>query len=189
MLYYQNTIDGRLYLFDKGPTSTTVSASPKTITEGRSVLIEGSVLDQSPGKPGTPAIADEYMSEWMQYLYNNAEMPADAEGVSVKLYAIDPNNNYQDIGVVTTDIWGNFGTSWEPPVPGDYFIVAEFEGTESYWDSSDSTYLTVDPAPAEPEPEPEPEEPLFTTAELAILAAVVILIIIAIIGIWILRKR
>ena len=115
-------------------------------------------------------------------------------GVTVKLTAIDPNGNDQDIGEVTTDIWGNYGIDWVPPVPGKYFIVAEFEGTESYWGSADSTYITVDPAPSpampiEPEQPTEPEEPeapLITT-EVAIIAAVAVVIGIA--AYWVLRKR
>ena len=41
-------------------------------------------------------------------------MLGNAQGVTVKLYAIDPNNNYQDIGEATSDIWGNYGKSWTP---------------------------------------------------------------------------
>ena len=119
------------------------------------------MTDQSPGAEGTPAIADEYMTEWMEYLYMQQAKPKDAQGVTVKLTSIDPNGNYQDIGEVTTDIWGNFGKSWVPPVPGDYVIMAEFEGSGAYGSSSASTYMVVEeaPSPAVPiEPE-EPEEP------------------------------
>ncbi|MCW4018334.1 MAG: PQQ-binding-like beta-propeller repeat protein [Candidatus Bathyarchaeota archaeon] len=148
MLWYQNTVDGRLYLFDKGQTSTTVTAAPKIVTEGCRVLIEGSVMDQSPGNPNTPAIADEYMSEWMQYLYNNAEKPSDATGVSVHLTAIDPNGNFQDIGYTTSDDLGNFAIDWVPPVPGLYTVTATFEGSESYYCSEAGTSFVVSEAAA-----------------------------------------
>ncbi len=36
---------------------------------GTSVMITGSVTDQSPGAAGTPAISDEDMSAWMEYMY------------------------------------------------------------------------------------------------------------------------
>ncbi len=90
-------------------------------------------------------MSDEDMSTWMEYMYMQQAMPANAQGVKVKLYSIDPNGNYQDIGEATTDISGNFGVSWVPPVPGDYFVMAEFEGTASYGSSYATTYFTVDP--------------------------------------------
>jgi len=146
-----------------------------------------------------PAISDQDMGRWMEYLYMQQPMPKDVEGVKVKLYAIDPNNNYQDIGYATTDIAGNFGKSWVPPVPGEYKIMAEFEGSASYGSSSASTYLVVDEAPSpatsiEPElTEPEPTEPTaessFITTETAIIAAVIVAVIIGIAAYWQLRKR
>jgi hypothetical protein len=91
-------------------------------------------------------------------MFMQQPMPKDAKGVTVHLTAIDPNGNYQDIGYVTTDIGGNFGKSWQPPVPGEYFVMAEFEGSASYGSSFDTTYFTVDPAPSPAVPI-EPEEP------------------------------
>ncbi|MGD2066874.1 MAG: hypothetical protein PVI43_06885, partial [Candidatus Bathyarchaeota archaeon] len=137
--------------------------------------------------------------------------PRDAEGVTVKLTSIDPNNNWQDIGEVTTDMWGNFGISWVPPVPGEYLIMATFEGSASYGSSSASTYFVVDEAPSAAqamEPEPAAPEPVAAgsditpptetaiptetssiTTETAILAAVTIACIIGVINLWALRKR
>jgi hypothetical protein len=140
-----NLYDNRIYCYGKGPSATTVTAGPKVSTLGSSVLIEGKVTDQSAGAKGTPAMSDEDMSAWMEYMYMQQAMPANAQGVKVKLYSIDPNGNYQDIGEATTDISGNFGVSWVPPVPGDYFLMAEFEGTASYGSSYATTYFTVDP--------------------------------------------
>jgi len=117
-------------------------------------------------------------------------MPADAQGVTVKLYAIDPNGNYQDIGETTSDLWGNFGKSWMPPVEGEYLIIAEFAGTKSYYQSSTSTYITVDPAPSAAQPI-ETEEPTafaLGTTELAIIA-VAIIAVLGIVAFWALRKR
>ena len=123
----------------------------------------------------------------MEYTYMQQPIPGDAKGVTVKLYAIDPNGNYEDIGEVESDIWGNYGKDWTPSIPGNYLIMAEFEGSASYGKSSDSTYVTVNEAPAEPEPEPEPEQPLFTTAELTIIAVLVVLVILALV--ILLRKK
>jgi len=100
----------------------------------------------------------------MEYMFQQRPMPTDAKGVAVKLTAIDPNGNYQDIGTTTTDSHGNFGKSWVPPVPGEYYIIAEFEGSKSYGSSSATTYFVVDQAPTAATPmEPEPTTPEPTT--------------------------
>jgi len=203
-----NVYDGYMYVFGKGPSATTVTAASKVTALGSSIMIEGTVTDECVGAKrlveegkfkSVPAISDQDMGRWMEYLYMQQPMPKDVEGVKVKLYAIDPNNNYQDIGYATTDIAGNFGKSWVPPVPGEYKIMAEFEGSASYGSSSASTYLVVDEAPSpatsiEPElTEPEPTEPTaessFITTETAIIAAVIVAVIIGIAAYWQLRKR
>jgi hypothetical protein len=190
-----NYYDNQIYCFGKGPSETTIAVDPAVSDLGSSILIKGSVTDQSPGAKGTPAMADESQEEWMEYMYMQQPMPADAKGVTLKLYAVDPNNNYQDIGTVTTDTYGNFGTSWVPPVPGEYYIIAEFEGSKSYGSSSASTYFVVDPAPTAAQAlEPElaastaSEVPLVST-ETAIIAAVAVACIVGVVAFWALRKR
>jgi hypothetical protein len=208
-LVYLNLYDMKVYCIGKGPSATTVSAPMTAVTLGSSVMLTGSVTDQSAGATGTPAMSDEDMGEWMEYIYMQKPMPKDAQGVTVKLTAIDPNCNYQDIGTVTTDTHGNFGTSWVPPVPGEYYVLAEFEGSASYGSSSATTYFVVDEAPkaaAPMEPEPAPsasteyeptaaeaaepitEAPLVST-ETAIIATVAVACIIGIVAFFALRKR
>ncbi|MCW4015634.1 MAG: hypothetical protein NWF06_04625, partial [Candidatus Bathyarchaeota archaeon] len=174
---YRNYYDNQIYVIGKGSSETTVSASPKVITVGSSVLIEGSVIDTSAGTQqneqaarfphGVPAMSDADMGLWMEYVYMQKPIPGDAKGVTVTLTAIDPNGNAQNIGTTTTDLNGNFGVSWVPPVPGDYQITAYFGGSNSYWPSYDTGYLVVDPSssqatpiePEEPETPTQPEEP------------------------------
>ena len=208
-LVYMNAYDGQIYCIGKGPSATTVSAPMTAITQGSSVMITGSVTDQSVGAKDTPAMSDEDMSVWMEYIHQQKPLPVDATGVTVKLTAIDPNGNLQNIGNVTTDIAGNFGMSWVPPVECDYFIKAEFVGSESYGNSYATTYMVVDPAPTpattiepeEPETPTEPEEPetptepeqpaeapLITT-EIAILAAVAVACVVGVAAFWALKKR
>ncbi len=182
--------DNRIYCYGIGPSETTVSVKDDSVPKGESIMITGTVTDQSAGAKDTPAIADADMEEWMEYMYQQRPMPANAQGVPVKLYAIDPNNNYQDIGEATSDIWGNYGISWTPPVEGDYLIMADFEGSASYGSSSDSTYITVGPAVAAAQPI-ETEEPAafaLGTTELAIIA-VVIIAVLGVVAFWMLRKR
>jgi hypothetical protein len=164
-----NTYDGQVYAFGKGPSATTVTASPKTSVHGTSVVVEGTVTDQTAtGRRNvnndwqftlkdTPAIADEDMQAWMQYKFMGQGYPADAKGVEVVLEVVDPNGNFYEIGRNTSDVTGAFGCAFEPEVPGTYQIIATFEGSASYYGSFATTYITVEEAPAAtPEPTPTP---------------------------------
>ncbi len=170
----QNMYDQHIYAIGKGPSKTTVTANPEISVHGSSVMIRGTVLDVSPGTEdptikirfpnGVPAVSDADMTNWMTYVYNQFPQPM-ASGVTVMVEAIDPNNNYQYLGTTTTDLWGNFGMMYEPEVSGEYMIFATFQGTDSYYQSSASTYFGVDPAaspatPIEPEEPTELEEPV-----------------------------
>ncbi len=80
-----DTYDQRVYAIGKGPTQTTITASPKVSMQGSSVLIEGTVTDISPGTSrydltsrfpnGVAAVSDESMSQWMLYVYKQFECP------------------------------------------------------------------------------------------------------------------
>ena len=176
-----NYYDNQIYCYGKGPSATTVEAPLSAVPLGSSVMIRGTVTDISSGTKqhelasrfpnGVPAIADDDMQAWMEYIYAKQAMPLGAKGVTMNLWAIDSNGNFQDIGQVTSDLSGAFGKSWVPPVPGEYYITASFDGSESYYSSSDTTYFVVDEAPSpgapiEPEPTtPTPTEPTPTTPE------------------------
>lgn len=121
-LLADNAYDNQLYCFGKGQTATTVMASPKVSVHGDSLLIEGTVTDQSPGAKGTPAISDESMSAWMEYLYMQQTKPTNATGVEVVLEVLDPNNNYYEVGRATSDASGFFSYAFTPEVPDKYTI-------------------------------------------------------------------
>jgi len=168
-----DTYDQRVYAIGKGPSATTVAAGPKVINLGSSVIIEGTVTDVSPGTKeyaltarfpqGVPAVADEYMSEWMLYVYKQFPHPEFFKGVEVKIETLDPNNNFYECGTVTTDAYGMFKLMWEPPVPGEYTIIATFEGSDSYYSSYAKTAMGVAEAPSPAQPiEPEPTAPVPT---------------------------
>ncbi len=181
-----NSLDGQVYAFGKGPTATTVSASQTVVANGSTVLIEGTVMDQSPGQPGTPCVSKESMSAWMEFLHMQKPCPMETTGVPVKLEAFGADGSYVDIGTVTSDVNG-FRHEWIPPDEGLYTILATFNGDESYGSSWGATGLSVGPAP--PPPEEPAEEPAYTTIDLAIIAAVVVAIVIGIVNLWALRKR
>jgi hypothetical protein len=143
-----NFYDGKLYDFGRGPSATTVSAPQAALTSGQPVTITGTVTDQSVGAKGTPAISDDNMTAWMEYLYMQKPKPTDAKGVQVVLTAIDPNHNSLQIGTATSDSNGNYGFMWTPPVPGLYQVKATFAGTNSYWGSDATAYFSVQTAPS-----------------------------------------
>jgi len=241
-----NFFDNQIYCFGRGPSGTTVKAGPEIANWGDNVMITGTVTDQTPtGRrntndmfeftlKGTPAISDEDMSAWMEYMFMQQAKPKNAKGVEVILETLDPNGNTYEIGKTTSDMNGNYGFMWEPPVPGTYQIIARFAGSAAYGPSSATTYIGIteapspaqpiepeptepeptepaptepaptEPVPTEPEPtepeptepeptEPEPTEPteapLFSTTDLAIIAAVVVAVVIGIAAYWALRKR
>jgi outer membrane protein assembly factor BamB len=182
-----NAYDNRIYCFGKGKTATTVEAPMTAITAGTSVVIRGTVTDQSPSAKGTPAIADEYMTPWMEYLYMQKPIPTNATGVDVSLDAIDPNSNYVHIGTATSDTSGTFSYTWATPdIPGNYAITATFAGSESYGGSYGETHAVVSEAPAATAP-PEYPQPIDNTMTI-VYATVAIILAIALVGIWIRRK-
>jgi hypothetical protein len=194
-----NNYDGQLYCFGKGKTTTTVTVQNDVISLGNSVMIKGTVTDESPGAEGIPAIADEYMSEWMEYNYMQKECPEYYEGVQVKLEAVDPNGNIDEIDTVTSDSSGMFKLLWEPPAEGEYTIIATFEGSESYWRSTAETAFGVTeagaagaqgpPGPQGPQGEPGADADTGNLILIAVGAIIVAIIAIAVAVYGFMRKR
>ncbi len=151
-----NYFDNRIYCFGPGPSETTVTVSDKVITQGESVLIEGTVTDQSPGAKGTAAIADKDQAAWMEYIYEQRPRPTNVDGVTLKLTAHSAENwdEVLEIGTITTCQAGDFEFLWTPPMTGVWEIFAEFEGTASYGKSEDVTAIAILEATAEPTTQP-----------------------------------
>jgi len=157
-----NLYDNRIYCYGKGPSALTVTAPDAGVALGTSVVIKGTLTDQSPDGKNTPAIADENMQAWMEYLYMQQGKPASAKGLPVKITATDPNGNYQDVGTTISDSLGNFAIEWTPPVSGLYKIKATFAGSNSYYGSEAGTAFAVSKAPT-PAPvvvTPAPTQPV-----------------------------
>jgi hypothetical protein len=194
---YYNYYDNSVYVVGKGPSATTVAASPKVSVHGSSVLVEGTVIDIAAGTKqdeqaarfpnGVPAVSDESMSEWMEYVYMQKPCPTNVTGVEVVLTVLDPNNNYYEVGRATSDASGFFSCAFTPEVPGKYTIIATFEGSEGYWPSHAETAINVEEAPAAtPEPTPVPQAPVetyFTVSTIAIIIAIAVAVVL------LLRKR
>jgi hypothetical protein len=187
-----DTLDGIQYSFGKGKTETAVSIQDDVIAKGGSVMIKGTVMDLSPAQPNTPAVADESMTEWMNYMHmQNATLintPPTPKGVSVLLYSIDPNGNYAEIGTVTSDSSGLFKKLWTPAIEGEYTVYATFMGSESYWTSSGTTALLVTEAPATNTGTQQPTAAADNTMLIA-GSTVAIIVAIAIVGLLLLKKK
>jgi hypothetical protein len=195
-----NFFDNKIYCIGKGDSATTVSAPQTVPALGSSVMITGTVTDQTPtgslntndkldfALKGTPAISDEDMGRWMEYLFMDQGIPANAKGVEVTLDTIDPNGNYVHIGTITSDITGAYGCLFTPEVPGTYQIIATFAGSKSYGASFAQTYMAVGEAPPPTAPPPEYPQPIDFTMTI-VGTGIAIIIAVAIVGILILRKR
>jgi hypothetical protein len=196
-----NTYDQQVYAIGKGPSTMTVTASPKVSVHGSSVLIEGTVTDVSPGTTqtsvtlrfpnGVPAVSDESVGEWMKYVYVQFPRPANATGVEVTLSVLDSNGNFRDIGTVTSDSDGFFHYPWTPDISGEYTVVASFAGSKSYYPAHAETAFMVDAAPeATPAPTPTPAsmaEQYFVPMSVGMIIAIVV--VIALLAMVLLRKR
>ncbi len=199
-LAFYNCYDGQVYSVGKGPSATTVTASPKVSVHGGSVLVEGTVTDISAGTKqdeqaarfpnGVPAVSDANMTAWMEYVYQQKPRPTDVTGVEVVLTVLDPNNNYYEVGKATSDENGMYSVAFTPEVPGKYTILATFEGSNGYWPSHAETAINVEDAPAAtPAPTPTPA-PMTDTYVLGIGSAILIAVIIGfVVLILIFRKR
>ena len=195
-----DTYDMRIYAIGKGPSATTVSASPKTSVNGDRVVVEGMVTDISPGTEqyaltarfpnGVPVVCDDNMSEWMLYIYKQFARPADVNGVDVIISVLDPNGNCYDVGTATSDDNGFYKLAFTPLVPGEYTILASFTGSKAYYGSYAETALYVEEAP-EPATEPTPTPASMTDAYVLGMgaAAVIAIVVIGLLLILMLRKR
>ena len=166
-LVYYNYYDNQIYAVGKGPSDTSVTASPKISVNGDRVLVEGSVIDTAAGASqheqaarfpdGVPAVSDDSMSAWMEYVYMQQSMPTNVIGVEVIISVFDPNGNRYEVGRTMSDASGMFKLAFVPEVPGEYTVIAAFAGSGSYYGSYAETAVYVEDAPAAtPEPTKAP---------------------------------
>jgi hypothetical protein len=188
-----NYYDGFLYVFGKGLSQTTVSAPQTSITTGTTAIISGTVLDQSPGQPGTPCVSKDSMGEWMAYLHMQTGHPTNVKGVPVSIDAVDPNGNAVHVGDTVSDESGTFAFAWTPTIAGQYKISATFVGDDSYGSSYANTYSTVTQASATPAPtstsNTTTNDVVSALSMYIIAVAIAIIVAIAIVGVLILRKH
>lgn len=199
-----NGYDNQIYAFGKAATKTTVTAPTTAAPKGSSVIIRGTVTDEASGTKstlltsrfpnGVPAVADEYMSEWMEYVYMQKDCPAEFAGVEVTLIIEDPNGDYHQ-DTVTADYTGAFSYMWTPGVVGEYHVTATFEGSNAYYTSYSTTTFGIDEATSYQGPTADEiaqktaseidaqEMPAYLTIDIVIIVLVVVAIILALYGI------
>jgi hypothetical protein len=195
-----NGYDNQIYSIGRGPSALTVQA-PKTSNElGKSLVIDGKVIDISAGTKqdqqaadfpnGVPVASDASMKDWMGYVYQQKPLPNNFVGVQVTVDVLDSNGNFRNIGSATTDATGMYTLSWKPDIVGNFTVVATFQGTNGYWPSYSETSFVVDPAAPTPAPTAAPPASNTDTYILAsAIAIIVVLIIIGAILMMMVRKR
>ncbi len=199
-LAYYNYYDNQIYSVGKGPSETTVSASPKVSAFGNSVIVEGKIIDISAGTTqdeqaarfpdGVPAVSDASMNQWMPYVYMNQPRPSNTTGVPVVISVVDSNGNYRNIGTVTSDSDGFFALNWNPDITGKYTVYASFEGSESYWPSHAVTSFAVDPTAPTPTPTAAPAQSMVDQYFVPAIAGIIIAIVVCFaVTIIVLKKR
>jgi hypothetical protein len=156
-LNFYNVYDARVYVIGKGPSAITVSAPDMGVTKDSSVTIKGTIMDIAAGTTqheqsarfpnGVPAVSDDSMGPWMEYVYMQKPKPEDTMGVPIRIQVVDPSGEYAWIGTATSDVYGNFAYSFIPQMEGQYTIIATFDGSESYYKAEAATYMAVGPTP------------------------------------------
>jgi len=210
IIVMDNTYDQRIYAIGKGPSETSVAIQNNIIALGSQVMVQGSVMDISAGTQdyeitarfpkGVPAVSDDGMSAWMDYVYVQKARPNDVTGVTVSIDAVDPNGNFVNLGTATTDSSGFFKAMVTPEIEGEYTVIASFMGSKSYWPSYAETALGVAQATSQGTPI-EPDEPTdgtpdtdqptapFITTEVAIILAVALIAVIGVAAYWFIKRK
>jgi len=206
-----NAYDNQIYAFGKGPSAMTVTAPALGVTTATPVTIRGTIMDISPGTAaitqpditrtkqnevalrfpnGVPCVSDASQSKWMEYVYQQQQLPASATGVPITLAVIDSNGNYREIGTITSDPDGTFAYTWTPDISGSYKVYAIFAGSNSYYQSSASTTFYASDA-ATPAPTPVVAQPVDSTMTIVGIGVAIIIavIIVGLVLAMMIRKR
>ncbi len=194
-----DTYDQQIYAIGKGPTATTITAPGLAAAFGQPIVLQGTVMDVSPGTTddnaklrfpnGVPAVSDANQSEWMLYVYKQFQQPSNILGVPVSIDAMDPNNNYVHLGDTTTDASGTFSFMFTPSASGKYTVYATFGGSKAYYGSYAQTALGVQEKPAQPVVEPQPTSLVEQYFAPAVAGIIVAIIVMGAIAILVLRRR
>jgi hypothetical protein len=191
-----NGLDNNIYSVGRGPSAITAAAQDF----GTSIVVRGTVTDVSAGTKqsqqaadfpnGVPVASDASMKDWMGYVYQQKPLPTNFTGVPVTIEVIDSNGNQRTIGTATTDNTGLYSLTWTPDIPGDFKVIASFDGTNGYWPSSTETTFSVEQPHATIAPTASPTASMTDTYVLGTgIAIIIILVIIGTAILLTLRRR
>ncbi len=183
-----NAYDNQIYAWGKSPTMMTVDAPSVGITTSTAITVSGSIYDLSSGAAqeavkarfpnGLPAVSDDSMTPWMEYVYMQQPKPTNTTGVPIVINIVDSNGNYRTVGTATSDAGGFYTFTWTPDIEGDFKVIASFAGTESYYPSSaESSFVVSAAAPtatAQPQITPPPTELYVVAMGVAIMVALAV---------------
>jgi hypothetical protein len=196
-----NAYDNQIYAWGKGPTQMMVSAPAVGIATNTPITIRGTIMDISAGTKqeataanfpnGLPCISEASQSDWMEYVYMQQSKPTNATGVAVQINVEDGNGNFRTVGTTTSDDAGMFTFTWTPDIAGDYKVIANFAGSESYYASSAETSFHASEPAASSTPQSTSAASMadqyFLPAVIGIILVVVICF--AILALILLRKK
>ena len=199
-MVWDNGYDNQLYAYGKGPSRLTVDVPSVGVTTNTPITIKGTITDISAGSQqeavaanfpnGLPCISDASQSQFMEAVYQQQAMPTNLTGVPVSLNVVDANGNYRTIGTVVSNAYGTYSYTWTPDISGDYTVIANFAGTNSYYPSEAATAFSAGQSAETSSPQPTQQT---STADIYILPGIIAIIVVIIIGfaatILILRKR
>ncbi len=162
MLARFNGYDNQIYGYGRGPSKLTVDAPSVGVTTASPIIIKGTVTDISAGSQqqavaanfpnGLPCISDASQSQFMEAVYQQQPMPNNLTGVPVTINVVDSNGNYRTIGTAVSNAYGTYSLTWTPDISGDYTVIANFEGTGSYYSSDAATAFHASEPAATPAP-------------------------------------
>jgi hypothetical protein len=195
-----NAYDNQIYAYGKGPSAMTVNAPKSSFELGKSVIMEGSVIDISAGAQqqaqaanfpnGLPCVSDSSQRLWMEYVYMQQPCPTNVTGVPVSISILDANGNSRSIGTAMTDASGMFSFNWTPDIPGKYVVTAKFDGSESYYPSYAETSFVADQASPTPAPTDAPAQSIADMYFVPAVAGIIVAIAIAtVVIVMMVRKR
>jgi hypothetical protein len=152
-----NSYDNQIYAYGKGPSQITVNAPSVGVSTATPMTITGTITDISAGSKqaavalsypnGLPCVSDASMSSWMETVYMQQPLANNVTGVPVTISVVDSNGNTRPIGTAISNTFGTYSLTWTPDIAGDYTVIANFPGTQSYYPSSASTaFHAAEPA-------------------------------------------
>jgi hypothetical protein len=195
-----DTYDQRIYAIGKGASALTVNAPSVSVDFGKTIVIQGSVTDISPGTQtdavkmrfpnGVPAVSDTSQSQWMLYVYKQFECPTDASGVPLIVSVLDANGNNRVVGTTTSDLTGAYKFSWKPDISGDYTVYVTFAGSGAYYGSvAQSAFFVENEVAATAAPTPTPASTADTYFVPAIAGLFVLIIIVLVLLVVMMMKK